>query len=460
MTPVRRSRVPTFVAVAVAVAGALLAVAPGASADLVTRETGAYPGYTLVVPQTTTDTYLLDLDGRVVHSWQSGYLPGLSASLRDDGLLTRAGRVTPVPGTFADAPGGQGGVIELLDWESNVVASFEYASDEFLQHHDAVSLPNGNVMFLAWQRKSAEEAIAAGRDPETLLEDHVYPDSVIEVDVERGRVVWEWHVWDHLVQDRDPDKPSYGDPAERPGRIDVNWIHDAEYTSWIHLNGLAYDPVRDHVVVSSRHFSEVWVIDHATTTEEARGKKGDLIGRFGNPEAYGMGTAADRTLFFQHDPEVIPKGLDGAGRILVFNNGDAEGRAFSTVDEIVPVRRGRRFAMRDGVFAARIDQVVPHATAATQPFFDAFISGAQRLPNGNTLVTEGPVGRVFEMTPGGTRVWEYANDHFTPGPTVTFEGFEIRPERLFEVDRYPARHPAFKERGLPPPAPKQGEYSY
>jgi hypothetical protein len=434
--------------------------AGGAAANVEIRETGAFAGYTLLVPQTTTDTHLLDLEGRVVHTWRSGSLPGLSAGLRDDGLLMRVGRVTPVPGSFAGAPGGQGGLVEVVDWDSTVVASFEYASDRFLQHHDAVTLPSGNVMFLAWQFKTAEEAIAMGRDPALVADGHLFPDSVIEVDVETGRIVWEWHVWDHLVQDFDRAMRNFGDPAGQPGKIDLNWVHDDGAASWNHLNGIAYDAERDHVVVSSRHFSELWVIDHRTSTKEARGKKGDLIGRFGNPEAYRMGTAEDRTLFFQHDPDVIAPGLRGAGRFLVFNNGDSEGRAYSTVDEIVPARKGRRFAMKDGVYRSKMERVVPHATAASQPFFAGFISGAQRLPNGNTLVTDGPIGRVFEVTRAGTRVWEYTNDHFTAGPTIVFQGFEIRPERLFKVDRFPASHPAFKDRKLPPAAPRKGEYSY
>lgn len=448
--------------VLVALCALAVALVPVGVADarVDVRETGAFAGYTLLVPQNLTDTHLLDLEGNVVHTWRSGYLPGNSAHLRADGLLLRAGRVTPPPQNFAAAPGGQGGVLELLDWDSRVVASFQYATDAHLQHHDAISLPNGNVLFLAWEHKTAEEAIAMGRNPALLSDGLLLPDSVIEVDVKRGRVVWEWRVWDHLVQDFDPTKPNYGDPAKHPGRIDLNYVHDDGPASWNHLNGIAYDAQRGHVIVSSRHFNELWVIDHRTTTEQARGKAGELLGRFGNPAAYRKGTAADRELFYQHDPTVIPRGQPGAGRYLVFNNGDSAAREYSSVDEVVPVRRGRKFAMRDGVFRVRFERVWPHATAASEPLFAGFISGARRLPNGNTLVTDGPVGRVFEVTPGGTVVWEYRNDHFAPAPTVTFQGFEIRPDRLFKVDRYEPAHPAFDGRSLPPAAPRRGEYRY
>jgi hypothetical protein len=447
------------VAAVAAVAAGLLTGGGRASADVVARETGTFPGYTLLVPQTTTETLLLDLDGTPVHTWRSAYLAGNSASLRDDGLLLRPGRVSPVPEAFQAAPGGQGGVIELLDWDSSVAASFEYVSDEHIQHHDAISLPNGNVAFLAWDHKTVDEAVAMGRDPALLADGVLLPDSVVEIDPDRGTVVWEWHVWDHLVQDFDATKPNYGDPSRRPRRIDLNYVHDGA-ASWNHLNGLAYDAQHDQIIVSSRHFSELWVIDHDTTTKQAAGTKGDLLARFGNPAAYGKGTAADRTLFFQHGPTVIPKGEPGAGKILVFNNGDEETRPFSTVDELTPKRRGGTFAMRDGVFRVAQERVYPRSTAAGAPMFAEFISGAERLPNGNTLIVDGPVGTVFEMTPGGTKVWEYHNDHFAPGPTFQFQGFDIRPERLFTVRRYAAGDPALKGRDLPPAAPRQQEYRY
>jgi hypothetical protein len=64
------------------------------------------------------------------------------------------------------------------------------------------------------------------------------------------------------------------------------------------------------------------------------------------------------------------------------------------------------------------------------------------------------------MTPGGTLVWQYQNDFFTPAPTFVAQGFEIRPERLFRVERYPANFPALKGRTLNPAAPRTKDYSY
>ncbi len=423
-------------------------------AEVRVRETGAFPGYTLIVPQTSTETHLIDLNGTTVHTWQSRYQAGLSASVRKDGMLLRTGRVEPSPSDFASAPGGAGGVVELLDWDSRVVARFEYASDQHLQHHDAASLPNGNVLMLAWDYKTSDEAIAMGRDPATLRDGRLYPDSVIEVDLTTGAIVWEWHVWDHLVQHFDPTKPNYGTVSDYPGRIDVNWVTNGGQASWNHLNSIDYDARRDEIIVSSREFSEVWVIDHATTTKQARGKRGDLLARYGNPAAHGSGTTTDRALFYQHNARVIPKGTPGAGNYLVFSNGDVETRPRSTVEEITPIRRaGQPRLDARGTLEARVNRVYPGQRAANEPLFASFISGAQRLPNGNLLITDGPVGRVFEMTALGTKVWEYWNDHFQPGPVVTAGVFEIRPERLFRAERYAPSYPGLRGRHLADPAP-------
>ncbi len=454
-------------ALVVMLAPALLAssatASPALRAEVRSRETGAFPGYTLIVPQTTTETHLIDLDGRIAQTWRSSYLPGLSASVRSDGLLLRAGRVDPSPSNFASAPGGAGGVIELLDWDSILVATFQYASDRYLQHHDAVGLPNGNVLMLAWDYKTVEEAVAMGRDPTLLRDGRLYPDSVIEVDVTAGTIVWEWHVWDHLVQHFDPTKPNYGTAADYPGRIDLNWVTNGGQASWNHLNSIDYDARRDEIIVSSREFSEIWVIDHATTTKQARGRRGDLVARYGNPAAHGSGTATDRTLFFQHNARVIPRGTPGAGNYLVFSNGGVEERPQSTVEEITPTR-GTRLSRSDGRgsdgVVGRVKRVFPRPRSSTEPFFASFVSGVQRLPNGNLLITDGPIGRVFEVTALGTKVWQYQNDHYQPGPTFTVGAFEIRPERLFRAERYGQRFPGLRGHQLSNPAPTSDGYRY
>ncbi len=418
------------------------AVPSGLFADepqgLVTKSSSASPGYTLYAPLELERTYLVDLDGKTVHSWRHDTQPGLYQYLLEDGTLMRAGRLK-LKGPFADGK-GQGGRIEALDWDGNPLWRLDYANDRHMQHHDVEPLPNGNVLFLAWERKSGEEALAAGRDPKLLPDGEVWPDTVVEFDPRANEVVWTWSVWDHLIQDRDPTKGNYGDVAAHPEKVDVNYAVVGEgEADWNHANAVDYNPALDQVMISLRSHSEVWIIDHKTSTEEARGPAGDLLFRYGNPANYRQSKAAGRHLFAQHDAEWIGNGLSDAGSILVFNNGEGKARAYSSVDEIAPVIDNGEYARDEhGVFRATIKRVYPKGKADKE--FAAIISGAQRLPNGNTLITYGPTGRIFEVDSRGRVVWNYVNPHYTvrkDTPTENTTGFEIKPWWAFRADRYP-----------------------
>ena len=285
-------------------------------------------------------------------------------------------------------------------------------------------MPNGNVLLLIAGHKTREQAIAAGANPEFVSEHGVKYDYLIEVrpsGASGGDVVWEWSVWDHLVQDFDPSKPNYGAIAEHPERIDINftWGNASGLQELTHINSLDYNPALDQIMLSPRHFSELWIIDHSATTEEARGHTGgnsgmggDLLYRWGNPRAYGQGDADDQRLFWQHHTQWIAPGLPGAGNILVFNNGNefrGKKRFYSSIDEIAPPVDGYGYR-RDEYAAYPPDELV--WTYAPEPrsdfyFYAPIISGTQRLPNGNTLVVDGTKGTIFQATRDGRIVWKY-----------------------------------------------------
>lgn len=156
-------------------------------------------------------------------------------------------------------------------------------------------------------------------------------------------VVWEWHVWDHLVQDYDSTKANYGNPRKHPELTDLNYVSGLAVADWNHCNRIVYNPVLDQIVISSRQFSEIWVIDHSTTRRDARGhsgerygKGGDLLYRWGNHQTYRRHEIVSQTLFGQHDAQWVREGLVGAGHILVLNNGYGRMPNFSTVDEFIP----------------------------------------------------------------------------------------------------------------------------
>src|SRR5262249_27241070 len=187
---------------------------------------------------------------------------------------------------------------------------------------------------------------------------------------------------------------------------------------WTHVNAVAYNAELDQVVISVHAFSEIWIIDHGTTTAEAashaggrRGKGGDLLYRWGNPAAYKTGTSKDQQLFNQHNAHWIPKGYPGEGNLLVFNNGGRRpGGAHSTVDEIVlPADKDGNYSRSEGKAYGPDKPAWTYAAPKKSDFFSMLISGAQRLPNGNTLICSGNNGTVFEVTPDKEIVWKYVN---------------------------------------------------
>jgi hypothetical protein len=413
---------------------------------LLVNEASAYPGYTLLAPANSTQTYLIDMQGRVVQTWKSDCNPGLSAYLLENGNLLRTGQI-PNPPFFG---GGTGGRIQEFTWDGKLVWDFTYYSDTQLPNHDICKLPNGNVLMIVWEKKTPQEAIAAGRRPETVGKDHLLADCILEVQPTgktTGKIVWEWHSWDHLIQDFDPQQANHGDVGAHPELLDINFgtstiaamvakpaelekLRGIGYVGgagrrpqfvqpdWLHVNAVAYNAELDQIVLSVYEFSEIWIIDHSTRTPEAaahqggrHGKGGDLLYRWGNPRAYRAGTVKDQKLFGQHNSHWIDKGLPGQGNVLIFNNGlQRTGGAYSTVDEIVLPVDGKGQYDRAPGKAFGPDKVAWSYVAPRRiDFYAPFISGAQRLPNGNTLICSGTNGTVFEVTPKNEIVWKYVN---------------------------------------------------
>jgi hypothetical protein len=357
--------------------------------------------------------------GRIVKTWETDSTPSSLAYLLENGNLLRAGLDPNAP--FGRTAGG-GGKMQEYAWNGELVWDFRYGTAASTQHHDFRRLPNGNILLLVKEKKTAAEAIAAGRIPSTVEGTEVQPDSLVEIKPSGktgGEIVWEWHLWDHLIQDHDKEKANYGDVAAHPERVDINYNVVAGRRAnpdWTHFNAVAYNADLDQIMVSLRNFSEIWIIDHSTTTTEAAGhtggrsgKGGDLLYRWGNPRVYRAGAEEDQRLFGQHDAHWIPKGLPGGGNVLIFSNGDTRpGSRHSTVEEIVlPVDAQGRYALgADKKYGPQGPEWTYSAPNPTD-FYSVNISGAQRLPNGNTLICAGAPGIVFEITPQKNVVWQY-----------------------------------------------------
>lgn len=367
-------------------------------------------GYTLFAPLGQGGTYLIDEEGAVVQSWQSDYSPGLSAYLLPDSTLLRTASLERINN-------GTGGRIERFDWDGDLIWEFDYRGDEYLLHHDIEMLSSGNILAIAREFKTASEAIAAGRDPSLIVDDAVWPDKIIEIEPISGAIVWEWRIWDHLVQDHDPGQANYGVVSAQPGKIDINYVMSRLGADWTHCNGVDYNAELDQILVTVHHFGEIWIIDHGTTTTEAAGPAGDLLYRWGNPQTYGHGGTVDQKMFGPHDGRWITNDCPGAGDILIFNNG--QGRLdgnYSSIEQITPPEDGAG----GYVYAAGTSfgpSTVGWTYVADSPtsFFADHISGAQRLPDGITLICDGPAGRFFEVTTAGDVAWEYVNPYIGTG---------------------------------------------
>ncbi len=389
---------------------------------LISHDTGTYDnGFVLFAPIMNTTTYLVDKCGKEVHSWTSAYHPGQSVYLLPDGTLLRPGSV----GNTTFTAGGNGGIIEQLDWNSTVLWSYTLSDTAQCQHHDVVRLPNGHILAIVWELKSAADAIAMGRNP-TLTGTTLWSEKIVELQPtgsNSATIVWEWHVWDHLVQDYDNTRPNYLPVSANPGLLNINFAATTQ-ADWLHFNAIDYNPALDQVMISCHNFNEIWIIDHSTTTAQAAGhtggnsgKGGDLLYRWGNPQAYNNGTAADEKLWGQHNAHWLPAGVPDAGKIMIFNNSHGLPAAtnYSSIEIVDPP------VSTSGVYTATLPYLPSSSywtyTAATPTsFYAQNISGAQQLPNGNVLICNGPAGDFFEVTGTGTKVWEYINPVKATGP--------------------------------------------
>jgi hypothetical protein len=422
-------------------------------------ESNVTPGYVLFAPIPSTNTYLVDNQGLCVHQWPSSNYPGQSVYLVPTGILVR----TAVHSNSVFSGGGEGGRVEKIDWDGNLVWAFDYSTAAARQHHDIEILPNGNILMIAWEYRSGTDAINAGRMPGSMSDGELWPDHIIEVAPTGsygGDIVWEWHVWDHLIQDYDAGKPNYGVVSNHPERININYF-SGRNADWNHCNGIDYNPYLDQIIISSREFSEVWVIDHSTTPAEAAGSTGgncgmggDLLYRWGNPAAYNAGTTNDQRLFVQHNPQWIATNCPGAGHILVFNNGTGRPEEnYTTIDEWEPPLSisGCYTQQPDGSWGPTGACWTYQATPRNS-FYSHHISGAQRLANGNTLICDGEGGRLFEVTCDGDEVWSYESPVAQSGSAV-MQGTAISFNRVFRAERYPTNKNYFTGLAFDPGAP-------
>ena len=381
-----------------------------------------YEGYTLYNTLTSTTTVMVDMDGDVVHTWVGAHSIASTPYLFQGGELLRPCRAQNVQMTGAAA----GGRIQRIALNGTILWDYTFSDANNQPHHDICPMPNGNVLIVAWERKTQAQGQGMGRQN---LNGEIWPAQIVEVmptGTFSGEIVWEWHLWDHMIQDVNPSLPNYGVVSEHPERLDINKANvQPQNGDWIHVNALDYHPELDQIVFSSNSLDEIFIIDHSTTTAEAAGSSGgnsgmggDFLYRWGNPSNYDRGNVNDHVLYNVHGVNWIDPGLEGEGHLLLFNNGNLN--ELSELIEFAPPMNAdggyeifptRPFDPETGDYAWFYSQ---------SGFWGDHLCGVYRLPNGNTIASDGPGQEIREVDVDGETVWSL----HAPG-------------RIMRADKYP-----------------------
>lgn len=462
---------------------------------------GLTDGYIMFAVPNSPYINLINRKGEVVHQWKGNYAV-THAYLMNDGSLFQGASDPDFPVFGCCGPYGR---IQKIGWDSKVLWDFEYANEQHIVHHDFTVMPNGHILAIAYEAMPYDIAMSLGRKPELTPKSGPWSEKIIEIIPEGktgGTIVWQWHLSDHLIQEADSKKANYGNISDHPELLDFNlgatlpppmtdevledlkakgMMHrnstvDNQGSDIFHFNAIKYNPDLDQIVFSSPNISEIFIIDHSTTTQQAAshkggrwGKGGDFLYRWGNPQNYKRGDSTNRELFGQHDIRWIEKGNPGAGNLTVFNNHPPSeidwsnmgtmGNNYSMAYEFSPpVDKKGNYVIEKGKPYGPEKPVWFYRAPDTLSFYSSFISGVQRMENGNTFIDEGAKGRFFEVTPEGKTVWEYLNPYHgnisqpngDPVPAMPMPFFEFRANFI------PANHPAFANRKLEPinPQPK------
>ncbi|MBQ0788484.1 MAG: aryl-sulfate sulfotransferase [Oceanihabitans sp.] len=351
---------------------------------------------TLAVVKGAKYAFLVDKEGNKKYEWEFEDYLGNDLEIMPNGKLIGIFKDENPQITF----GGYGGTLKIINSDNTIAWEYTISSPDYISHHDIEMLPNGNVLFLVWEKM--EEAIAEQNG--AVSSGTIYPEKLIEINPNTNQIVWEWRSWDHIIQDNDSSFPNYGVVSENPQLININY-NTAPNGDIMHANGIDYDNTKDVIFISINFFNEIWVIDHSTSTLEASthsggnyNKGGDLIYRFGNPLAYDN-LQGEKRFDRNHFPNLLEDGVPGEGNLLVYVNGKSENKSKIYELELPEIFNLLPNTDNEPLVAWEFQN---------EALYDDNISGAVRLENGNTLICEGDYG-IWEVTPDKEVVWKYNN---------------------------------------------------
>lgn len=373
-----------------------------------------FNGYALYNASGSNTAYLIDAEGDIAHTWSCPTSANYACALHTDGSLVRGAvyENNQIDGAAI------GGMVQSLDADGDVIWEFIYSSATYVHHHDLCLMPNGNVLLTAWEEIAIEDLEDMGYDDDgDKLATHIIE---VQPNGEGGAdIVWEWHIVDHFVQDEDDALPNYGVISEHPERLNINISLDGGGggwgggpTDWFHANGVDYNEDLDQIVFSSRYMSEIFVIDHSTTSEEAAtseggnsGMGGDFLYRWGNPGNYGMSGSQIITAAC-HDARWVPNdGRPEGGYLMVFNNSGNSGN--SAIDAIDAPVNGYTYDWTPGEAFQPTSYSWRHECVASA----SGQSAAYRPSNGNVFVNlsggMGGAGYMYEVDQDDNMVFQY-----------------------------------------------------
>lgn len=402
---------------------ALLTCLSASAQGIILNSEYALPSNTLF--ENRDGTYLINNCGEIINEW-----PTIKRTDNHPKLLSN-GHIVYI---------NDNKVFEQ-DWDGNIVKLLDHEESNLMLDYEVIVLPSGNYLCIARRIENLNFFQNIGYDY-NANGFPTYDDAIVEIDKDSGKVVWEWRISDHTIQDKDTDLENYGTINENPQLLNINAIsnYDWDHDETFMINGMDYNPDLDQIVVSVRKMSEIAIIDHSTTTEQAKtseggkyGKGGDILYRWGNPQNYSRKTEADRKLYFQHNPNWVQYG-DHKDKIIIYNNGlnrpvnGIENR-YSTVEIVAPDIKS------DGSY----NEIIDVAYFPTEPdlildgrildFYSGYTSGAKVLPNGNIYITVGRELDFLEVTLESKLVWRYE---------------AIKESYIFRSEKYPLDHPGFE----------------
>lgn len=373
---------------------------------LISSLPGATDVYTLFAPAASTNVYLINNCGQIVNSWNTNGLPGQAIAITNTGDLVHTAKIENEKFSGGGALGGR---IEMFSWAGELKWRYNYSSPQHTTHHDMCLMPNGNILLLAWELKTPQQALAAGRKPDYVPGTGMWTEQIIElkpIGTDSAVIVWKWDVWDHLIQDYDSTKPAYGVIANHPEKVDFNF-DKWDYPCWVHFNSLDYNAELNQIMVSSRVFGEIWIINH--DTEQGIESKSDLLFRYGNPATYGKGTEKDLTLFYQHDARWVKCGTKFDDAFMVFNNGTSRPVGeYSTIETILPEKNSSTSYTINSKGRYSYSNLYTYNDSNNKGnFFSRRVSSVDLLKNGHMRVCIGTEGRFIEIDENENIVWQY-----------------------------------------------------